>query len=233
MELNEIDDSVFRPLLDCLNSTKQPQSQIFGLCNIRGYPADLSKRSWSNPRLHHLLMKFALMHLPHDFTFTSVQVIRDIQKFDKCNKGKSYVVRFGAFTGGELVLKTPTDIEYNIRHRPMIFSPAEIEHYFKEAKGTPFTLVFYNLTTKHPPVVKLSDYEAVFESNKWSIAWHRPGLPIVYLSKKFGIPSQIAKNKEIKKRIFKVAEVDDEVKDDARFSAAQNLMMRSAATLNT
>jgi hypothetical protein len=178
-------------------------------------------------------MKFALMYLPPDFTFTSVQVMTDIQKFDKCNKGKSYVVRLGAFTEGELVLKTPTDTEYNIRHRPIIFNPTEIAHYFKEAKGTPFTLVFYNLTTKHAPVVKLSDYEAVFEANKWSIAWHRPGLPIAYLSKKFGLPSQIAKNRELEKRIFKVAKPNEEVKDDARFSAAQNLMMRSAATLNT
>jgi hypothetical protein len=117
----------------------------------------------------------------------------------------------------------------------MIFNCTEIEHYFKESEGTPWTLVFYTLTTKHAPIRKLSDYEAVYESNKWSIALHQPGHPITYLSKKLGIP-YMAKKKEEEQRAFlgPLKKVKPEpVVDDARYSAAQNLMMRSAVAFNT
>jgi hypothetical protein len=115
----------------------------------------------------------------------------------------------------------------------MIFNCSEIEHYFKESVGTCWTLVFYTLTTKHAPIRSLSDYEAVYESNKWSIALHRPGHPITYLSKKLGIP-YMAQKKEEEQRAFlgPLKKVKPEAPvDDARFTAAQNLMMRSA--LNT
>jgi hypothetical protein len=180
-------------------------------------------------------MKIALVLLPADFLFTSAQLFQGEAKLDSHNKGKTYMVRFGSYTGGELVLKTPNDTEHNILHRPMIFDCSETEHYFKEAEGPCWTLVFYNLTTKKKALTKLSDFEAVFESGKWSIAWHRPGQPIVYLSKKFGLNS-VTKKKEEEQRAFlgPLKKIKAEgVIDDARFTAAQNLMMRSAAAFNT
>ena len=233
--MEELDSSAFRGLLDYLATERQPASQTLGMAFRRGEPPDLSKRSWTQPRLYHLVMKFALVCLPADFPFTSAQLFIGDRKFDSHNKGLTYIVRFGSYTGGELVLQTPNDTEHNIRHRPMIFNCTEIEHYFKESEGTPWTLVFYTLTTKHAPIRKLSDYEAVYESNKWSIALHQPGHPITYLSKKLGIP-YMAKKKEEEQRAFlgPLKKVKPEpVVDDARYSAAQNLMMRSAVAFNT
>jgi len=231
----ELDPSVFRGLLDYLNASKQPASQILGMVFKRGEAPDLSKRSWINPRLHHLVMKFALVSLPPDFPFTSVQILRGAGKFDTHNKGQSYVVRFGSYTGGELVLKEPHDTEYNILHRPMIFD-ATTDYYFKEYEGTCWTLIFYTVTSKYAPIRKLSDYEAVYESNKWSIAWHRPGEPITYLSKKFGLIN-MTKKKDDEQRSFlgrvKKTKVDNTPVDDARYTAAQNLMMRASVALNT
>jgi hypothetical protein len=232
--MEEVDDSVYRPLLEYLNSKKQPQSMIFGLSFIRSHPPDISKRSWTDPRMYYLVMKIALTCLPADFTYTTAQLIKGIGKLDNHNKGKSYIVRFGAFTEGELVLKTPNDTEHNIRHRPVIFDCSETEYYFKEAKGDPWTLVFYTITSKHPPVKSLKDYEAVFESGKWSIAMYRKGQQTVYLSKKSGLPLPLTKKKQEEKTSFagavKVKKPSGPV-DDPRFTAVQNLMMRSA--LNT
>ena len=232
--MEEVDDSVYRPLLEYINSKKQPQSQIFGLAHIRSHPPDLSKRSWTDPKLYYLVMKIALVSLPIDFTYTSAQLIKGIGKLDPHNKGKSYVVRFGSYTDGELVLKQPHDVEHNIRHRPIIFDCSETEYYFKEARGDPWTLIFYTVSSKYPPVKTLKDYEAVFESGKWSIAMYKTGEQTVYLSKKFGLDRPLTKKKQEEKTSFlgshKAKKPEGPV-DDPRFSTAQNLMMRS--TLNT
>ena len=233
--MQELDDLAFRPLLDYLANSKQPQTQVLGLANRRGFAPDLSKRSWTDPRLYNLVMKFALVSLPPDYTFTSVQLIRGDGKLDKQNKGRTYMVRFGSYTDGELVLKTPTDTEHNIRHRPIIFNPVETAHFFKEHKGECWTIVFYTLTTKIAPAHALSDYEAVFADGKWSIAFYRTGQPALYLSKKSGLPF-ISKKKEAERWSFlggqKVV-AEPEAPDDPKLSAAQNLMRRSALALNT
>jgi hypothetical protein len=231
----EIDDTAFRPLLEYLQSSKQPQNQVLGLAYRRGFAPDISKRSWTDPKLFHLVSKFwALVSDPSLTPAPSaIQIFRGEGKLDGHNKTSSWVVRFGSFTGGELVLKTPTDTEHNIRHRPIIFNPKETEHYFKEAVGDCWTIVFYTVTSKIPPERSLSDYEAVCVDGKWSIAFYRTGQPTLYLSKKSGLPF-ISKKKEAEKWSFMGAQkkVAEEQKDDPRFSAAQNLMMR-ASTLNT
>lgn len=232
--MQELDDMAFRPLLDYLQNSKQPQTQVLGLANRRGFAPDLSKRSWTDPRLYHLVMKFCLQSLPSDFRHTSVQLMRGDGKLDKQNKGQTYMVRFGSYTDGELVLKTPTDTEHNIRHRPIIFNPVETAHFFKEHKGECWTLVAYSLTTK-TAVRSLSDYEAVFESGKWSIVWYRPGQPALYISKKSGLPF-ISKKKEAERWSFlgpQKKSVPAPEPDDPRLSAAQNLMRRSAVLLDT
>jgi hypothetical protein len=172
-------------------------------------------------------MKFAISNLPFDFTYSSIQLIRDIGKLDKRNKGSSYIVRFGSYTEGEFVLKTPYDTQYNIRHRPMIFSPQETEYYFKEAIGTSWTLIYYTLTSKH--VYKsLTDYEPTCNDGKWLIAMYRPGQETLYLNKKTGLPLPLTKKKEAEKWSFAGSKKPDKPLgpvDDPKFSKAQNLMM--------
>jgi hypothetical protein len=118
----------------------------------------------------------------------------------------------------------------------MIFNPIETAHFFKDHKGECWTLVAYSLTSKIPAVRSLSDYEAVCESGKWSIAWYRAGEPTLYLSKKSGLPF-LSKKKEAERWSFLGAQKKSKpeaVADDPKFSAAQNLMIRaSAAAFNT
>jgi hypothetical protein len=155
-----------------------------------------------DPRLHYLLMKFGLVHLPPGFTFTSIQVNDSYTceaHFDKNNRGDSFIVGFGPYTGGELVLKEGVDKAYNIRHRPMLFDGSLTEHYTKEFEGKRWSLVYHTLVppAKFPMIRRLEDYEAVVKDGVWVIAWYKPGEPTVYLSKKNGLEHPLKGRKKV------------------------------------
>lgn len=212
-ELPELDESAFRDLMTHLTSKRiamnryrrgvgDGRSQAFGMVRKRSQAPDLSRQSWMDARLHYLLMKFALLNVP--IPFTSVQVNDSYlcaSHKDKHNAGDSYIVGFGPYTGGELVLKNPTDTDYNIRHRPILFNGAEIEHYTKQFTGRRFTLVFHTIVSppKFPMVKKLDDYEAVVVDGAWCIAWRQEGHPVRYLDKKNGLPHPLKGRKAKKK----------------------------------
>jgi hypothetical protein len=173
-------------------------------------------------RLHHLLMKFALVHVP--IPFTSVQVNDSYlcaAHKDKHNSGDSYIVGFGPYTGGELVLKNPTDTEYNIRHRPILFNGSQIEHFTKQFTGRRWTIVYHTLVSppKFPMVNKLEDFEACVIDGSWVIAWRREGHPVTYLSKKNGLPHPLKGRKKKPE--------PEPLLEDASLNPAQNLMLRA------
>lgn len=232
--LPELDASAFHPLLEHL-SKKNIQmnkyrrgvgigrSQCFGMVRKRSMSPDLSRQSWLDPRLHYLLMKFALVNLPPDFTFTSIQVNDSYMceaHFDKHNRGNSYIVAFGSYTGGELVLKDNGDKEYNIRHRPMLFDGSLTEHYTKEFTGKRYSLVYHTLVppTKFPMIRKLEDYEAVVKDGVWVIAWYKPGEATQYISKKNGLPHPLKGRKKEKPSKPMI--------EDSGMSEVQNFMIQ-------
>jgi hypothetical protein len=235
-ELPELDASAFQPLVDHLSKHNIPinkyrkgvgigRSQCYGMVRKRSLAPDLSRCSWMDPKLHYLLMKFALVNMPPGFTFTSVQVNDSYMceaHFDKHNRGNSYIVAFGSYTGGELVLKEGPDKEYNIRHRPMLFDGSQVEHYTKEFQGRRWSIVFHTLVppSKFPMIRKLEDYEAVCKDGQWVIAWYRQGEPTLYLDKKNGLAHPL------KGRTKKVV-VQPMLAYDIRLTEAQNLMVRS------
>jgi hypothetical protein len=243
-ELPELDASAFQPLVDHLSKHSISvnryrrgvgvgRSQCFGMVRKRSMAPDLSRQSWVDPKLHYLLMKFALMYMPPGFTFTSVQVNENFTceaHFDKHNRGNSYIVGFGSYTGGELVLKepgprgVPEDKDYNIRHRPMLFDGSKIEHYTKEFQGRRWSIVYHTLVppSKFPMVRRLEDYEAVSKDGQWVIAWTRQGEPTVYLSKKNGLAHPL----KGRKKVVEKPEVSAQ-QYDLRLTAAQNLMVNS------
>lgn len=233
-ELPELDESAFRPLMNHLSkkniqmnryrkSVGDGRSQCFGMVRKRSQAPDLSRQSWLDAELHHLLMKFAALNVP--IPFTSIQVndsLKCASHKDKHNEGDSYIVGFGPYTGGELVLKDHG--EFNIRHRPLLFNGSEIEHETKDFTGRRWTIVFHTLVSppKFPMIRKLSDYEAVVQDGTYVIAWYRDGLPTMYLSKKSGLPHTLKGRKKVK---FE----EPEVEVDPSLSVAQNLMLRATA----
>jgi hypothetical protein len=157
------------------------------------------------------------MNVPIPFTSVQVSDSSKELKFDRQSRGMTYIVAFGSFTGGELVLKGDMDVHYNIRHRPMIFD-TNSSYYTTEAKGKRWTIAFYSLKPK-VWLRQLSDYEAVVVDGSWVIAWYRPGEKPIYLSKKNGLPRP--KNKK------KIKEVKEPVINNPRLSEAQNLLQRA------
>lgn len=233
-ELPELDESAFRDLYTHLTSKNigmnkyrrgvgDGRSQTWGMVRKRSQAPDLSRQSWMDAKLHYLLMKFALVNVP--IPFTSVQVNDSYlcaAHKDKHNSGNSYIVGFGPYTGGELVLKNPTDTEYNIRHRPVLFDGSKIEHFTKQFTGRRFTIVFFTLVSpaKFPMIRKLDDYEAVVVDGAWCIAWRQEGMPTVYLSKKNGLPHPLKGRK-------KPLPAPAELIEDPSLTQAQNLLLRS------
>jgi hypothetical protein len=231
-ELPELDAYAFKDLLDHLMTHKtginryrtkvgDGRSQCYGMVRKRSQAPDLSRQSWMDPRLHHLLMKFALVNVP--IPFTSVQVNDSYlcaPHKDVHNAGNSYIVGFGPYTGGELVLKNPTDTEYNIRHRPILFDGSQIEHWTKDFVGRRFTIVFHTLVSpaKFPMTKTLDNYEAVVVDGVWCIAWRQDGLPTTYLSKKNGLPHPLKGRK-------KKLEAPPPLVQDPSLTPAQNLML--------
>ena len=235
-ELPELDESAFRELMDHLSKTNIPinkyrkgvgdgRSQCYGMVRKRSMAPDLSRQSWMDARLHHLLMRFARLHVP--IPFTSIQV-NDSYKCaahkDKHNAGDSYIVGFGPYTGGELVLKIPEDREYNIRHRPILFNGSEIEHWTKDFVGRRWTIVFHTLVspTKFPMIKQLDQYEAVVVDGVWCIAYREPGRPVQHLSKKNGLPHPLKGRKKKKEETTEIINDALELMRQAQQSSLNN-----------
>lgn len=233
--LPEIDESAFKDLREHLINNNIPinryrksvgdgRSQCYGMVRKRSMPPDLSRCSWCDPRLHYLLMLFARMYVP--IKFTSIQVndsLLCLPHKDIHNVGESFIVAFGDFTDGELVLNLPDGKkELNIRHRPVLFDGSKIEHSVKEFKGRRWSIVYHTLEVpkKLPMIRSLTDYDAVVRNGQYVIAFYKPGEPVEYLSKKNGLPHPLKGRKKAAKPI-----VQEKILKNPLLTLAQNLML--------
>jgi len=233
--LQELDESAFKELREHLTKHNIPinryrksvgdgRSQAYGMVRKRSMPPDLSRNSWCDPRLHYLLMLFARMYV--GISFTSIQVndsLTCLPHKDIHNVGESYIVAFGDYTGGELILNLPDGKqEFNIRHRPMLFDGSKIEHSVKEFKGRRWSLVYHTLEIpkKFPMIRSLNDYDAVVRDGQYVIAFYKPGEPVEYLSKKNGLPHPL--KGRVKKPKPQAAE---KILKNPLLTLAQNLML--------
>ena len=196
-QLQELDEYAFKDLREYLSNNKI-KSGVYGMDKT-----DISRNSWLHPRLLYLLQKYALVHVPIPFTSIKVNVSKPAKI-----KGLSYIVSFGNYTGGELVIDGQ---DYNIWHRPMVINGSDIKHTVKPFRGKSWSIVFY---TNNLTVRKLSDYEPVVVDGKWVLASR---IDEVYLDKD---------NPPLKDG--PQTTVPEPVLDDynSRLTPAQNLMLR-------
>jgi len=235
MELQELDASAFSALISHLTLHNIPmnkyrkgvgdgRSQCYGMVRKRSLAPDLSRNSWCDPKLHYLLMLFARQHVPIEFT--SIQVndsLKCARHRDLHNVGESYIVGFGDYQGGALVLHTPEgEKEFNIRHRPLLFDGSKIEHETRDFTGRRWTMVFHTQEEpkKFPAIYSLKNYEAVWRDGMYVIAFYRDGLSTEYLSKKNGLPHPLKGRKKPKPEPV-------EVPFDPSLTPAQNLILSS------
>lgn len=192
-----MDPSVFSDLLEHLSNHKiqvnkyrqsvgEGMSQCFGMVRKRSMAPDLSRQSWLDAKLHHLLMEIG-KHVPIHYTSIQLNVNYMCKPHrDKHNEGESCIIGFGEYQGGELVLRSPEDTLHDIKYKPFIFDGSMIEHYTKPWTGNRYTLVYHTVTAPlHFPMIrKLSDYVAVEKPEGWVIQCHDGTL----LTKKNGLP---------------------------------------------
>jgi len=233
--LSEICPSSLRQLEEYLKTKKlqtnkyrtgvgDGRSQCFGMVRKRSLAPDLSRQSWLDPYLHHLLMEFGRLHVP--IPFTSVQVNQDYkcaEHRDKHNSGMSYIIGFGDYAGGDLILDlSGTKTKFNIKYKPLLFNGGELLHSTDDFTGHRTTLVYHSVVspTKFPAIRCLSDYEAVAVNGHYLIAMRVPGEPVKYLGPKSGLPHPL----KGRKKIQALGSIQEEDKKPLFVNAAQNLL---------
>lgn len=131
------------------------KSQAFGIIRRWSYRPWLSRNTWMRPHLWQMLLDFAAAHVP--IAWDAIQVNDNYSSQphrDKGNKGLSYIVGFGDYTGGQLSLDVSgATMSVDIRHRGYLFNGAETLHWTEPWEGHRYSLVFFSIEwpTKFTP----------------------------------------------------------------------------------
>ena len=178
--MTEIPSSAFTEILQELQSRPlavnmyrdkagSGRSQSFGIVNRRCLPCDHSRQNWIRPKLFYHLQEFANKYV--DISWTSITVNQSYKcqpHRDKGNFGDSFLVAFGDYQGGELVIhEGDLSGEHNIRYRPIKTDFSKVLHSVKDFTGERYSLVFYNLKTTKMPTEPLPKGEAIFKDGKY------------------------------------------------------------------
>jgi hypothetical protein len=148
------------------------RSQAFGIIRRWSYRPWVSRNCWLRPDLWELLLDFAAkhVHIPWD----AVQVNDNYESKphkDVGNRGDSYIIGFGDYTGGELVLDVSGQEEIiDTKNRGYLFNGSQIRHWNKPIVGRKFSLVFFKIEWPRfwPEEKGKPSYEIVQkEGKKW------------------------------------------------------------------
>jgi len=146
------------------------RSQAFGLVNRRCLNPDFSRQCWIRPYLYKLLLDFGDTYVrPAGVDFNAITVNENYaatKHRDKHNTGNSFLVAFGSFTGGALVIHEG-DLSgvHDVCFKPIITDFSKVYHSVNEFDGKRFSLVYYTLVSKRPlPEEKPS---VVFENGSY------------------------------------------------------------------
>ena len=162
--MNEIPSSEFvsiiaelerRPLQqnNYRNKAGNGKSQAFGLVNRRCLAPDYSRNNWLRPYLYKLLLDFGEKFV--DISYNAITLNQDYQAGkhrDKHNSGNSFLVAFGDYTGGDLLIhEGDLSGNHNIRHRPIKADFSKLLHSVSDFTGHRYSLVYYTLISNRMP----------------------------------------------------------------------------------
>jgi hypothetical protein len=138
-------------------------SQAFGLVNRRCLPPDYSRQNWKRPYLYKLLLDFGEKYV--DISFNAITLNQNYKAnkhYDKHNRGDSFLVAFGNYTGGELVIhEGDLSGAHDINCKPIKTDFSKVLHSVNHFVGDRFSVVYYWLVSNRmpadipPPSVKL------------------------------------------------------------------------------
>lgn len=175
----EIPAEAFKPIIDELvrrplefnayrNTAGEGRSQAFGLVNRRCLPPDYSRQCWKRAYLYKLLLDFGEQYVKIPFNaITLNQNYRADKHRDKHNIGDSFLVAFGSYTGGDLLIhEGDLSGNHNIWCKPVITDFAKVLHSVDVFSGERYSLVYYQLTSPRMPA-EIPPPSVVQQDGKW------------------------------------------------------------------
>jgi hypothetical protein len=155
--LPEIYEMEFSKLYHLLNQIKIPMTNVntnrrhfpyhkrmcFGLSRARfSGIVGLSRDSIRHPEIFEEVTRIGDKYIP--FKWTSVHLNHNVTcppHRDDNNNGKSLLVSFGKYIGGNIVIE---NIIYDAWHRPIIFDGNKLQHWnTPDLEGNKYSLVYY------------------------------------------------------------------------------------------
>ena len=124
------------------------RSQTFGLVNKRSLPPDYSRQNWLRPFLYKLLLDFGKKYVTIPFTSITVNQSYKADKHrDRNNLGNSFLVAFGEYTGGRLLIhEGDLSGAHDIQYKPIIYDFSKHLHSVEDFDGCRFSLVYYTFS---------------------------------------------------------------------------------------
>ena len=125
--------------------------EAFVLGKVRAYDKPHLVDSVKNikfPHLKELLEKLVKTHNPH-FKYTSIQINKSVGTdwhFDRGNRGLSYLLAIGNYTGGGVVVKLPNGKEklYRNKNKWILMDGHRLEHKSEGHKGGDrYAIIYY------------------------------------------------------------------------------------------
>lgn len=166
------------------NTAGDGRSQTWGVVNKRCLAPDFSRQCWMRPKLYHHLLEFGRKYV--DISFNSITVNQNYKADrhrDKNNLGVSYLVGFGTYTGGRLLIhEGDLSGEHDINCKPIKADFSKIYHSVEDFEGERFSLVYYNFHNKRftplpEPSVKIENGQYYFYRGDKKITKKGGGLP--------------------------------------------------------
>lgn len=132
-------------------------TQAFGLVNRRCLPPDYSRQNWKRAYLYHLLLEFGKKHVDISYNAITVnQNYRANKHYDKNNLGESYLVAFGSYTGGDLLIhEGDLSGNHDIYCKPLVTDFSKVLHSVSSFVGDRFSLVYYWLDIGVPDSIHI------------------------------------------------------------------------------
>jgi hypothetical protein len=129
------------------------RSQAFGVVNRRCLPPDASRQNWKRPYLYKLLLDFGNKYVDISFNAITInQNYRADKHYDKHNNGESWLVAFGSYTGGELLIhEGDLSGTHNIWCRPIKTDFSKVLHSVDYFRGNRYSLVYYQFDFPNMP----------------------------------------------------------------------------------
>jgi hypothetical protein len=150
------------------------RSQTFGVVYKIGDPLhpNYGRNCWARPKLYSHILDFAKKYV--NISYNAITLNQNYQAkphYDTNNIGVSYLVAFGDFIGGNLLIhESDLSGSHDVR-KPLIADFSKVLHSVEDFIGNRYSLIFYTIKAPAlpPPSVRIIDNKYCFFSGETHI----------------------------------------------------------------